>query len=119
MAEVAASKSSTGRYMAIIDETFEIRQGLHKIKANELEAASGAEIDRTGREYSLGREPLEADEHFRHRVWLQIMKVMTDAATAEIERRREREDASICWIYSPGGAFGRQAFWYGWYPTTG
>lgn len=83
--------------MAIVDQAHEIRQGLHRIKANELESASGAELDRAGREYSLGREQSETDEHFRHRIWMQIMKVMTDAAAAETERRRE-EDRVVVWV---------------------
>lgn len=78
--------------MSIIDETYEISQGLHRIRANELGSASGTSLDRVGREYSLGREPAESDTDFRHRLWMRIMKVMTDAAAAEIKRRRGKGD---------------------------
>lgn len=74
--------------MAIIDEAFEIRQRLHQIKADEMETASGSVLDRIGAEYSVGRTSGEDDEHFRHRVWIKVMEVMTDAATAQIERNR-------------------------------
>lgn len=80
--------------MAIIDETFIIRQGLHRIKTDEVSVATGAELDRIGREYSIGRTQGEFDDDYRHRVWMRIMKVMNDAAAAEIERKREESGES-------------------------
>lgn len=81
--------------MAIIDEAHEIRQRLHRIKADEALVATGAALDAIGREYSIGRNyGSESDLSYAHRVWMRIMKVMTDAAAAEVERKRERDERS-------------------------
>lgn len=95
--------------MAIIDQAFEIRQRQHQIKNDEAEASSGERLDRLGREYAIGREPAEIDDHFRHRLRMRIMKVMNDAAIAEIERQRRDEGDTVILAYRTG---------IGWFPWT-
>lgn len=80
--------------MAIIDDIYEIRQQLHKIKCDEAEAATGTELDSLGREYSVGRASGEIDADYKHRIWMRIIKVMTDEAATEIERKREKAGES-------------------------